>query len=409
LARAVNPKRLLLLAALALAAAIVVVPGAVAGNFDEERMGCAGEDPAICPPGTTGVAYTLPIELLGDEDEACAVYTVASGSLPPGLALHSDEARITGTPTQAGTFQFYLNVAYTREASCPFKNPSDDQFVIKIEAGQPKLTIGPEQSAVPVATVSSPYSLQMTASVPDAKTWSVVAGALPVGLTLGSANGLISGTPTAAGTSTFTVRAEIDPQRVDTKTLAITVRERVAVASAVTPPSEVGVSFVMPLAATGGTGVFTWAVTSGALPAGVGLTPTGAIVGKPTQAGRFGFTVTATDAEGRTGAYTSTLTVAERIAVVAQRLRPAQVGRFYQVRLQTTGGVQPATWRVKRGPLPRGMRFDRQLGLLYGTPTRARTYRMQFEAQDPLRVKASGAVTIVVKAAAKPKPRKKSR
>jgi large repetitive protein len=185
------------------------------------------------------------------------------------------------------------------------------------------------------------------------------------------------------------------------------VRERVAVASALTPPSEVGVPFVMPLAATGGTGAFTWAVTSGTLPTGIGLTPTGAIVGKPTQAGRFAFTVTATDAEGRTGAYTGTLTVAERIAVAAQRLRPARVGRFYQLRLRTTGGVEPAIWRVKRGPLPRGMRFDRELGLLYGTPTRARTHRMQFEVQDALRVKATGTVTLVVKAAPKPKPKKR--
>ena len=163
------------------------------------------------------------------------------------------------------------------------------------------------------------------------------------------------------------------------------------------------------LTATGGTGTFTWSVTSGALPTGLALTPTGAIVGKPTQAGRFAFTVTATDAEGRTGAYPTTLTVAERLAVAPQRLRPARQGRFYQVRLKTTGGVQPAVWRVKRGPLPRGMRFDRQLGLLYGTPTRARTYGMQFEVQDALRVRSAGTVRLVVKAAPKPSKSKSTR
>jgi len=79
------------------------------------------------------------------------------------------------------------------------------------------------------------------------------------------------------------------------------------------------------------------------------------------------------------------------------------------VRLKTTGGVQPAIWRIKRGPLPRGMRFDRQLGLLYGTPTRARTYRMQFEAQDALRVRSAGTVTLVVKAAPRPSKSKNTR
>jgi hypothetical protein len=142
-------------------------------------------------------------------------------------------------------------------------------------------------------------------------------------------------------------------------------------------------------------------MSTGALPTGLGLTPTGAIVGKPTQAGRFAFTVTATDAEGRTGAYPTTLTVAERLAFAARRVRPARVGRFYQLKLRSTGGVEPVAWRVKRGPLPRGMRFDRTLGLLYGTPTRARTYRMQFEARDALRVRTAGTVRLVVKAAPK--------
>jgi len=127
----VRLSRILLLAALALVAAIVVVPGAVAGNFDEQRMGCAGEDPAICPTGTTGQPYSIPIELLGDEDEQCAVYSVSSGSLPPGIGINSD--RISGTPTQAGTYNFFLTVTYNREASCPFKNPSDDPFRISEE------------------------------------------------------------------------------------------------------------------------------------------------------------------------------------------------------------------------------------------------------------------------------------
>ena len=410
-------KRLVPLAVLACAAAAALVSVASAGSIDDEDP-CPknGSGDLVCPPGTEGVAYS--IKFHGDEDPICAPgddkWYATNGSVPPGLSL-ADNGTLSGTPTQAGTYTFwvelklpdYFNPDPPPGSGCSSRDNSEEHVSITILPGVPKLTIGPEQSGVPVATVSSPYSLQMTASVPDSKTWVIEAGALPTGLTLGTTSGLISGTPSVAGTYTFTVRAEINPQRVDTKTLAITVRERVAVASALTPPSEVGVPFVMPLSATGGTGVFTWAVTSGALPSGMGLTPTGAIVGKPTQAGRFGFTVTATDAEGRTGAYTGTLTVAERIAVATQRLRPARVGRFYQLKLRTTGGIEPAIWRIKRGPLPRGMRFDRELGLLYGTPTRARTYRMQFEVRDALRVKATGTVTLVVKAAPKPKPKKR--
>ena len=405
-------KRLVLLAVFASTAAAVLVGAAPAGSIDDgDPCPKDGAGMLVCPPGTEGVSYS--IKFHGDEDPICAPgddkWYATNGSVPPGLAL-AENGVLSGTPTQAGTYSFwvelklpdYFNPDPPPGAGCSSRDNSEEHATLTILPGVPRLVIGPEQSGVPAGTVSSPYSLQMTATVPDPKTWTIAGGALPSGVTLGATNGLISGTPTTAGTYSFTVRAEINPQRVDTKALAITVRDRVAIGTAVTPPSEVGVAFLLPLTATGGTGAFTWAVTSGALPTGVVLTPNGAIVGKPSEAGRFGFTVTATDAEGRTGAYPTTLTVAERLAVVPQRLRPARVGRFYQVRLKTTGGVQPATWRVKRGPLPRGMRFDRQLGLLYGTPTRARTYRMQFEARDALRVRSTGTVTLVVKAAPKP-------
>jgi hypothetical protein len=412
LARAVSWKRLVLLAAFASVAAAVLVGAAPAGSIDDgDPCPRNGGGMLVCPPGTEGVGYS--IRFHGDEDPICAPgddkWYATNGSVPPGLSL-AENGVLSGTPTQAGTYSFwvelklpdYFNPDPPPGSGCSSRDNSEEHATLTILPGVPRLVIGPEQSGVPVGTVSAPYSLQMTASVPDAKTWSIVDGALPAGLTLGSANGLISGTPTSTGTTAFTVRAEIDAQRVDTKALAITVRDRVAIGTAVTPPSEVGVAFLMPLTATGGAGTFTWAVTSGTLPAGLVLTPTGAIVGRPSEAGRFGLTVTATDAEGRTGAYTTTLAVAERLAFAARRVRPARVGRFYQLKLRSTGGVEPAIWRVKRGPLPRGMSFDRGLGLLYGTPRRARTYRMQFEIRDALRVKAAGSVTLVVKAAPKP-------
>jgi hypothetical protein len=413
LARAVSLKRLVLLVVFASAAAAVLVGAAPAGSIDDgDPCPKVGAD-LVCPVGTEGVAYS--IKFHADEDPPCAPgddkWTATNGSLPPGLSL-AENGQLSGTPTQAGTYTFWIEMKLPdywipeESRGCSSRDNSEEHVTLTINPGVPRLVIGPESA--PPGTVSNQYSLQMTASVPDAKTWSIVDGALPPGLALGASDGLISGVPGLAGEYTFTVRAAVNADaRADTKTLGIVVRDRVAIGTAVTPPSEVGVVFVMPLTATGGTGTFTWSVTSGALPTGLGLTPTGSVVGKPTQSGRFPFTVTATDAEGRTGAYPTTLTVAERLAVAPQRLRPARQGRFYQVRLKTTGGVQPAVWRVKRGPLPRGMRFDRQLGLLYGTPTRARTYRMQFEVQDALRVRSAGTVRLVVKAA--PKPSKSKR
>ena len=402
-------KRLFLGVVLALSAAIVLVPGAAAGNFDEARMGCSGEDPGICAPGTEGVPYSMPIELLGDEDEACSVTKVTGGTFPPGLTVFSDEMRISGTPTRAGTYDFYLTVTYDRQGSCPFKNPSDDLFRIIINPGVPKLTIGPEQSGVPVGTVAAPYTLQMTATVADAKTWTISSGALPAGLTLGSSNGLISGTPTTAGTSTFTVRAEINPQRVDTKTLAITVRDPLALVASEPfteesrAPGEVGLDFEAQLTASGGAGTYTWALT-GTLPPG--LTHTNSVItGKPTAAGTYAFVVTVNDNEARVATYPARIVVAARLAVRTLRLRGGKVGKRYRAKLATVGGFRPTEWRVVRGPLPRGIRFNRTLGTLAGTPKKPGSYRIVFEATDALGVTAKKTLRLKIA----PAPKKKSR
>lgn len=60
---------------------------------------------------------------------------------------------------------------------------------------------------MPAGTTSSAYSqtLAVTGGT-GTKTWSIVSGALPAGLTLNASTGAITGTPTAAGTSTFTVK-----------------------------------------------------------------------------------------------------------------------------------------------------------------------------------------------------------
>jgi hypothetical protein len=412
-------KRLFLGIVLALAAAIVLVPGAAAGNFDEPRMGCSGESPAICAMGTEGVPYSMPIELGGDEDEGCATFHVTSGSLPPGLSItrnvvnESGHGLISGTPTQAGTYRFFLTVRLDREphcvTNCGSKCSSDDEFSITVNPGIPKLTIGPEQSGVPVGTVAAPYTLQMTATVPDAKTWTISSGTLPAGLTLGSSNGLISGSPTTAGTSTFTVRAEINPQRVDTKTLTITVRDQLVLA-ATEPftaerraPGEVGLDFEAELTATGGAGTYTWSLT-GTLPPGLTHT-NGVITGTPTAAGSYAFVVTVTDTEARVVNYPARIVVAERLAVRTLRLRAGKVGKRYLAKLSTVGGFRPTAWRVVRGPLPRGIRFNRALGTLAGTPKKAGSYRIVFEATDALGVTAKKTLRLKIA----PTPKKKSR
>ena len=76
------------------------------------------------------------------------------------------------------------------------------------------------------------------------------------------------------------------------------------------PSATVGTAYTQTLAATGGNGSYTWAVTAGALPAGLSLNvSSGAITGTPTTAATSNFTVQATSA-GLTDTKALSITVA---------------------------------------------------------------------------------------------------
>jgi hypothetical protein len=406
-------KRLLFLVAAVAALSVVVVPAASAGKFDQGRMGCTGESPATCPAGTVGTPYAIGVYLQDDDPWSCAVFRVSSGTFPPGLSLAqyaSDSTKgslISGTPTQPGTYRFFLSYTATREASCAStcgnKCQSDDEFIIRIDPGAPalpKLTLGPESAAT--GTTGTPYSLQMTASVGDAKTFTISAGALPPGLALNASTGLISGTPTTAGTYDFTVFAKVNADsRSDTKALEIVVREPLRISSS--EPftlsrralGEVGAPFDATLQAAGGFGTYTWSVSAGELPPGISFAD-GALSGTPRAAGSYAFTVTAKDAEGRVANYPAHVVVANKLTVSTLLFRPAKVGKLYGARVKTTGGIAPVGWHITFGQLPRGIRFDRSTGVLAGTPKKSGPYRLTFEATDSLGVVATKTLKLIV-------------
>jgi hypothetical protein len=143
-------------------------------------------------------------------------------------------------------------------------------------------------ASLPVAFVGVPYSTSLSAlaGVPP-YFWSITSGRLPAGLTLNSATGQISGTPTNASFSilTFQVMDSSAPPQTATVTLVLNVlANALSITTTSLPNGKVGVPYSQTLVATGGTLPYTWALNPGAaLPNGLTLNPaTGVISGTPT-------------------------------------------------------------------------------------------------------------------------------
>jgi hypothetical protein len=162
--------------------------------------------------------------------------------------------------------------------------------------------------------VDQPYDASLAAiGGTGSYTWSVVVGTLPAGLALDGATGAIGGTPTAEGTSNFTVQVQDDVGDTATQALSITVDPApppLVVQTTNLPAGEVDQPYDASLAAIGGTGSYTWSVVVGTLPAGLALDgATGAISGTPTAEGTSNFTVQVQDDVGDTATQALSITV----------------------------------------------------------------------------------------------------
>jgi hypothetical protein len=173
------------------------------------------------------------------------------------------------------------------------------QVVVNI-GGAVTVTLSP--TALPNGTVGTSYSAQISASGGTSPYTFSKTGTLPTGLTLSSA-GLLSGTPTAAGTYTFTVTATDNASNTGGRSYNPTISSggvTLTVNPTTLPNGTVGTSYSAQISASGGTSPYTFSKT-GTLPTGLTLSSVGLLSGTPTAAGTYTFTVTATDNASNTG------------------------------------------------------------------------------------------------------------
>jgi hypothetical protein len=162
------------------------------------------------PNGTVGAAYSQ--ELTADGGQSPYSWSQLSGSLPSGLSMDSN-GFISGTPATNGTFNFTAQVTDSNSSS------ATKSLSLTISSGILQVAT----TSLPNDTINVAYSQQLNASGGQPPyTWTNISGALPPGLTLAT-NGFISGTPTVAGTSNFTVRVKDSLSATATQALSLTI------------------------------------------------------------------------------------------------------------------------------------------------------------------------------------------
>ncbi|RZJ27578.1 MAG: autotransporter domain-containing protein, partial [Brevundimonas sp.] len=220
--------------------------------------------------------------------------------------------------------------------------------------------------------------------------YAVTAGALPAGLTLAT-DGILSGTPTAGGAFSFTVTATDSSTGAGpytaSQTVALTVNgSTIAVTPTALTDGVRGVAYSQSVTAAGGVAPYTYTIASGALPAGLTLSPQGVIAGTPTVTGSFTFNVRATDSATGAGPYqgvaTVTLTVsAAAITVTPTTLPEVLAGTAFSQQMQAAGGQGGYTYAVTSGGLPTGLTLTSG-GLLSGRPQISGVFNFTITARD---------------------------
>lgn len=368
--------------------------GTLSGTPDQQ----ATFIPNITVTDSKGTAATAPIELdviaplafgtspaLPSQNIALPVYmyigatggvqpytfTLAPGSsMPPGLTFTNANAvgLIQGTPTTSGAYSFAVQV--TDSFTPPFK--ISQTFSMNILNG-----VVVPNSTLPDAVQNVPYNEQIKVfgGTPPYHFALFPLASTPPGLTLDTSTGILSGTPTTNSPNADTMYMYVTDSAPTPATIqayiSVTVQPPLSFQTTSLPDSARGLNYGGSVYVVGGRAPYTVQVTSGALPDGLAITPSGNpvnVTGVPTKDGLFQFTVKVSDSYETPNTASQNLQIRISDPMVLSGPTQAQIlyNQPYSTTFPVTGGFAPYTWHINT--VPQGFAFDASTGTLSGTP-----------------------------------------
>ena len=367
-----------------------------------ETIAVSGGPLQLMLPASPVVATGAPFDLTVRASGGVPPYTMSlTTSLPPGVTFtKSDDVGDTydlkGSIASPGTYTIGIAVADVVGNVSPVGT-----FTLTVVA---PLSFNPV--TLPSGSIGQAYSAGLQASggqAPYSFTLAPGSAPLPAGLSL-SSSGILSGTPAAAGTFTFTVQAADQLRNTANANITLSISGGPLL---VTPPPPAVIapngSVDLLFHVSGGVPPYTLTLTGATLPSGVTFLKTTAngdtweLKGVFPTAGVFNLSVVANDSLGHVspGAAVS-VTVVTPLVFPPAALPLGAVGQPYTATLQASGGKAPLTFSLTPGSsLPAGLSLS-AAGVISGTPLSAGQSAVSVIVTDALLQTAAAQFTLSI-------------
>jgi len=277
------------------------------------------------PNGVVRGGYSVTLGASGGN--APYSWSITGGALPAGLVLDAATGAITGTPS-APVSATPLTSRVQDSSSTALSATANLTLTISSPTGLAVTT-----TSLPNGQVGVAYRATLAAAGGITPySWTITSGSLPAGLSLATATGVISGSPTSIVTAspiTVTATDAGSPAATQSAALTITIASAtLAITTTSLATAYVGSPYSATLAASGGKAPYSWSLTAGTLPNGLALNAaTGSITGTPaTTVTNTPLTFQVQDASSPAQSKTASLPMSVNSAITISSISPKTAG-----------------------------------------------------------------------------------